>query len=65
MPVDDAIARGVYGAWTPSDAERARLEEIFPDGVCDWSRGDVGRPGRPHRHHPWPNGWHAWRGANR
>ena len=21
------------------------LLEIFPDGVCDWSQGDVGRPG--------------------
>jgi hypothetical protein len=43
-PVDAAIARGVYGAWQPSDAERARLRQIFPDGVCDWSRGDAGRP---------------------
>jgi len=30
-----------YGV--PSAAEQARLEEIFPDGVCDWSGGDVGR----------------------
>jgi hypothetical protein len=49
-PVDDAIARGVYGAWQPTDAERARLREIFPDGVCDWSRGDAGRPGQRKRH---------------
>ncbi len=26
---------------TFSDAELAELSEIFPDGVCDWSRGDV------------------------
>jgi len=48
-PVDDAIARGVYGAWQPTEAERASLHEIFPDGVCDWSRGDAGRPGRKKR----------------
>ncbi len=43
-PVDAAVADGDYGVWTPSAAERARLLEIFPDGVCDWSQGDVGRP---------------------
>ena len=42
--VDTAIAAGAYGSWAPSDAERARLAQIFPQGVCDWSQGDVGRP---------------------
>jgi hypothetical protein len=42
--VDRAIARGLYGSWTPSAAERARLEQMFPTGVCDYTRGDVGRP---------------------
>jgi hypothetical protein len=42
--VDQAISDGDYGSWTPSPAERARLLEIFPDGVCDWSQSDVGRP---------------------
>jgi hypothetical protein len=42
--VDEAISDGDYGAWTPSPAERARLLEIFPDGVCDWSQSDVGLP---------------------
>jgi hypothetical protein len=28
----------------PSGAERARLQAIFPDGVCDWSQPDQGRP---------------------
>ena len=42
--VDDAIAGGVYGSWTPSAAEVARLKEIFPTGVCDYSQPDVGRP---------------------
>ena len=43
--VDAAISAGVYGSWVPSDAEHARLQAIFPEGVCDWSLGDVGRPG--------------------
>jgi hypothetical protein len=42
--VDDAIARGLYGNWAPTDAERARLAAIFPGGVCDYSRPDAGRP---------------------
>ena len=42
--VDAAIADGDYGIWVPSAAERTRLMEIFPDGVCDWSQGDVGKP---------------------
>jgi hypothetical protein len=43
--VDEAISKGVYGSWSPSPAERDRLLAIFPEGVCDWSQGDVGRPG--------------------
>jgi Tannase-like family of unknown function (DUF6351) len=42
--VGRAIARGLYGDWRPSAAERARLEQIFPTGVCDYTRPDVGRP---------------------
>ena len=42
--VDRAISRRLYGDWRPSSAERARLKEIFPTGVCDYSREDVGRP---------------------
>jgi len=41
--VDEAISAGLYGT-TPSAAERARLLEIFPEGVCDWSQEDQGRP---------------------
>jgi hypothetical protein len=33
-PVAAAIARGVYGDWRPDRAERERLEQIFPTGVC-------------------------------
>jgi Tannase-like family of unknown function (DUF6351) len=42
--VGDAIARGLYGSWTPSPSEVARLEQIFPTGVCDYSQPDAGRP---------------------
>jgi hypothetical protein len=42
--VDDAIAGGVYADWTPSPAARERLMQIFPEGVCDWSQEDQGRP---------------------
>jgi hypothetical protein len=42
--VDDAIECGVYGSWVPSPAERDRLMQIFPEGVCDWSQEDQGRP---------------------
>jgi hypothetical protein len=42
--VDRAIGRRLYGAWRPDSAERARLEQIFPTGVCDYSREDRGRP---------------------
>ncbi|GAA0903079.1 DUF6351 family protein [Virgisporangium ochraceum] len=34
QPVAVAIARGVYGSWRPNAAERARLEQIHPMGVC-------------------------------
>ena len=42
--VDAAISRGVYGDVTFTDAERARLGAIFPDGVCDYGKGDARRP---------------------
>jgi Tannase-like family of unknown function (DUF6351) len=42
--VERAISRRLYGDWRPSSTERARLKEIFPSGVCDYSREDVGRP---------------------
>jgi Tannase-like family of unknown function (DUF6351) len=44
QPVSKAIARGLYGSWSPSMAERERLEEIFPTGVCDYTKPDQGRP---------------------
>ena len=42
--VDRAIARGLYGSWTPSADEVARLKQIFPTGVCDYTKGDAGKP---------------------
>jgi hypothetical protein len=44
QPVETAVARGVYGPWSPTPAQVDRLEEIFPSGVCDYPQGDVGRP---------------------
>jgi hypothetical protein len=42
--VDRAMRKGLYGDWTPTAAERARLEQVFPDGVCDYTKPDVGKP---------------------
>jgi Tannase-like family of unknown function (DUF6351) len=42
--VADAIANGGYESWSPTPAERARLEQIFPSGVCDFSLPDAGGP---------------------
>ena len=42
--VKHAIKAGVYGSWEPDKAERRRLEQIFPTGVCDYSLPDAGRP---------------------
>lgn len=46
--VDRALGDGSYGAAAASfsDAQRARLRAIFPDGVCDYSKPDQGRPER-------------------
>ncbi len=38
--VRKAIRNGVYGDWQPTRAQRARLATIFPDGVCDYRRGE-------------------------
>jgi Tannase-like family of unknown function (DUF6351) len=44
QPVTKAIARGLYAPWLPGAADVARLQQIFPTGVCDYSKPDVGRP---------------------
>ena len=43
--VAQAIADGDYGAWEPTAEQQARLEEIHPEGVCDYSQRSVGYPG--------------------
>ncbi len=35
--LDDAIDAGIYGDWVPNEMERATLDAIFPDGVCNYS----------------------------
>ena len=42
--IDAALANGVYGSWTPTPDQYLMLHAIFPDGVCDYSQPDVGRP---------------------
>jgi hypothetical protein len=44
QPVAEAIAAGAYGAWVPTAEETARLQQIFPTGVCNWTQPDTGRP---------------------
>lgn len=43
-PVGRAISDGDYGTWNPTPTEVARLEGIFPNGVCDYSKPSVGDP---------------------
>lgn len=45
--VAHAIADGDYGVWEPTVEERARLEAIHPEGVCDYGQRSVGYPGDP------------------
>jgi hypothetical protein len=42
MPVSEAVAHGLYTPWQPTASQVHRLEEIFPTGVCDYSRPGVG-----------------------
>lgn len=43
-PVADALSDGTYGDVTFTVEELDRLNAIFPDGVCDYSQPDQGRP---------------------
>jgi hypothetical protein len=42
--VEQAVAEGTYAPWTVSDLQVQRLKQIFPQGVCDYSRPDQARP---------------------
>ena len=44
ISVDDAIATGLYGSVVFDAAQKARLEAVFPTGVCDYAQGDALRP---------------------
>jgi hypothetical protein len=44
QPVERAVRKGLYGAWDPSASEIARLEQIFPTGVCDYTKRDRALP---------------------
>jgi hypothetical protein len=43
-PVDQALADGTFSPWLPNATEVAQLKQIFPQGVCDYSRPDQARP---------------------
>jgi hypothetical protein len=43
-PVETAVADGTYAPWVPGAADVDRLRVIFPTGVCDYSKPDLGRP---------------------
>jgi hypothetical protein len=43
QPVAAAVATGLYGDWSPTPEEVARLEATFPEGVCDYSQPGVGQ----------------------
>lgn len=47
--VQRALRDGTYAPWLPDAAAVAKLEQIFPQGVCDYSRPDQARP----RHFGW------------
>ncbi|WP_202862986.1 DUF6351 family protein [Ornithinimicrobium murale] len=44
QPVARAVNQGLYGDWEPTRSEVSRLQEIFPSGVCDYTRPDAGKP---------------------
>ena len=39
--IDSAIEKGLYGSWQISNAEKERLQTIFPGGVCDYQQPDL------------------------
>lgn len=49
VPVAEAQARGIYGGVSFTAEELLRLEQIFPEGVCDYSQPDAVLP--PHHRH--------------
>ncbi len=39
--ISEAIEGGLYGDWVPTAEQREALDQIFPDGVCDYSQPGV------------------------
>jgi hypothetical protein len=44
MSIDKAIRKGIYGDVVFDEAQRHTLDQIFPNGVCDYRKPDQGRP---------------------
>ncbi|MCX2780437.1 DUF6351 family protein [Microbulbifer thermotolerans] len=45
QPVERAIAKGIYGAYTEEIAARIDdMRRIFPSGVCNYNQPDIARP---------------------
>ena len=42
--IEDAIDKGTYGTWEITENEKERLKTIFPEGVCDYAKGDAWMP---------------------
>ncbi|HEY0859182.1 MAG TPA: DUF6351 family protein [Albitalea sp.] len=43
-PVETALQDGTYMPWIPDAPSVAKLKQIFPQGVCDYSQADQARP---------------------
>lgn len=41
--IEQAISKGIYGTLDMGPWKQ-RLDAIFPDGVCDYTQGDMGKP---------------------
>jgi len=46
-PIEAALADGTYAQWRPNAREIATLKQIFPEGVCDYTKPDEARPVAP------------------
>ncbi|MDM0117621.1 DUF6351 family protein [Variovorax sp. J22R133] len=43
-PLDTALTDGTYGSWTPTASDVQKLNAVFPEGVCDYSKPGQGMP---------------------
>jgi hypothetical protein len=43
-PVAQAVMDGTYWPWVPTAEQITTLQQIFPQGVCDYSKPDLARP---------------------